>query len=737
MRANKLRDSPVMDPLNHAKHLQEPLPTALDLSMGCKRIPAKMSSLKALDLVKKTSWSDCNSGTNDVGASGTRFESHVSKPFKQVQSDVPQLAATSEFSFESRCSAERLHGPGPVHLVNGQPAVAETLSQCPTSNPLFTEHGSAGATADESFTHLTECPRKARIAASENTKMDTDTPLRAKDSAEGVKNLRNGLHSQLPCAKTTWHGKCTTDTVSAGTRTRGPGVLHDGTSFIPVSHSTCSVSFESEALTVAERRPMDHKHNAVETLSSECTGSGENSPCTVECISSDDSDVIEVPVRNRRSSNGLLLTESVAVRKVSQNREALFSPRQGTDHAGRAACSTPERVVRNGYHASEHVFCNPAETVEPGELLPPAVLLDSDPETDVVSKNVPSTSDMKNTERNLGPLRDEGSSVSLSRQEGAPASKKKNQTRAGPKRARPGKMTGLCPGGLAAASAAKRRRRKSRQSGSSSMFAPREPEIKLKYATYKEEKREGRGHGFAPYVRVELSACTIVNFREEDDDAQVRKGRQATVSCVSSGVIPSTSHLALGRPSVGSGTRADQACCLCGRTSNTSGLGDLHGPYYPCGPQPNSKTHLAEGGADDRPQTQSPLSVGGVLDGKEMSPTKRLRKRCTTEAWPGAPEGGERWVHEDCSVWSAGVFLVKGKLYGLEEALRLTQDIVCSCCRMGGATLGCFFRGCQNKYHFPCAVQADCMLSEENFTARCPKHKDKSPRTSTSRLQNR
>ena len=36
----------------------------------------------------------------------------------------------------------------------------------------------------------------------------------------------------------------------------------------------------------------------------------------------------------------------------------------------------------------------------------------------------------------------------------------------------------------------------------------------------------------------------------------------------------------------------------------------------------------------------------------------------------------EYWLHEDCCVWSAGVFLVKGKVYGLEEAVKVAQETV-------------------------------------------------------------
>ncbi|KAL0992992.1 hypothetical protein UPYG_G00101920 [Umbra pygmaea] len=88
---------------------------------------------------------------------------------------------------------------------------------------------------------------------------------------------------------------------------------------------------------------------------------------------------------------------------------------------------------------------------------------------------------------------------------------------------------------------------------------------------------------------------------------------------------------------------------------------------------------------------------------------------------PMDPE--ELWVHEACMVWSSGVYLVNGRLYGLQEALDGARDTVCSYCEMVGSTLGCYSKGCTLRYHYPCAMDADCSLNEDNFSLRCPKHK--------------
>ncbi|KAM9780407.1 transcription factor 20 [Neosynchiropus ocellatus] len=94
---------------------------------------------------------------------------------------------------------------------------------------------------------------------------------------------------------------------------------------------------------------------------------------------------------------------------------------------------------------------------------------------------------------------------------------------------------------------------------------------------------------------------------------------------------------------------------------------------------------------------------------------------------PMDPE--ELWVHESCIVWTSGVYLVSGRLYGLQEALDGARETSCSYCEMVGSTLGCYSKGCTLRYHYLCAIEADCSLNEDNFSLRCPKHKVKRERT--------
>ncbi|KAI3365394.1 hypothetical protein L3Q82_010484 [Scortum barcoo] len=322
----------------------------------------------------------------------------------------------------------------------------------------------------------------------------------------------------------------------------------------------------------------------------------------------------------------------------------------------------------------------------------------------------------------------------------------------------------------------KTRRRKHKPSQSSSMFTPKEPEIKLKYVNYKEEKRDLRLDSFSPFIRVERrqstpSLCTVINYPEEVR-TQRKKGQQQQQQQLHPGGfisanVPSTSCLQIGRASTHSQHQRSLICCLCGQSANAMDLGDLHGPYYPEGYQPSTKTPASmsglKGDEDDSsdsdssscnirgrgrkcaiPLTSRPLRPGAQLKDKGLlesrcwtcdstgSPAaKRARSDPTSadvEDWYSPPvlplEPCEYWLHEDCGIWSAGVFLVKGKVYGLEEAVKVAQETMCSACHNPGATLGCFFKGCPNKYHYRCALEsADCVLIEENFSMKCKKHK--------------
>ncbi|CAG5911587.1 unnamed protein product [Menidia menidia] len=346
----------------------------------------------------------------------------------------------------------------------------------------------------------------------------------------------------------------------------------------------------------------------------------------------------------------------------------------------------------------------------------------------------------------------------------------------------PGKAQSKSPGSkgpptakVRAARTPKRRRKKHKQSQASTLFSPKEPEIRLRYINYKEDKRDVKLDSFSPFVRVKRhqaspSLCTVVNYPEEvKTQPKKRQSAQSHPGGFISAVVPSTSCLQLGRVSMHSQYRRALVCCLCGQSANAIDLGDLHGPYYPEGYRPSTKTPVGtselKGEADEYsdsdssscsmrggggrkcaiPPTPWALKQGAQLkqkglqgrcrwagDGGSSPENKRARLDAASkdeEDWYSPPvlplEPCEYWLHEDCAIWSAGVFLVKGRVYGLEEAAKMGLETMCSACHHPGATLGCFFKGCPNKYHYRCALESDCVLIEENFSMKCKKHKNK------------
>uniref|UniRef100_A0A4W4ECB1 PHD-type domain-containing protein n=1 Tax=Electrophorus electricus TaxID=8005 RepID=A0A4W4ECB1_ELEEL len=208
-------------------------------------------------------------------------------------------------------------------------------------------------------------------------------------------------------------------------------------------------------------------------------------------------------------------------------------------------------------------------------------------------------------------------------------------------------------------------------------------------------------------------------------------------------------------------------CCLCQKWANYKNLGDLYGPFYPAEyaakfpkNQPQIRQILSHTGAQQvktchkqkpedlqqRPQhrklTSHPRFKRRHKSSEDLPRTIPINSKASLPFQPPPPsldslgpmaqlaqlplvplDPSELWVHESCIVWTSGVYLVNGRLYGLQEALDGAREMNCSHCEMAGSTLGCYSKGCTLRYHYLCAGEADCYLNEDNFSLRCPKHK--------------
>lgn len=180
-------------------------------------------------------------------------------------------------------------------------------------------------------------------------------------------------------------------------------------------------------------------------------------------------------------------------------------------------------------------------------------------------------------------------------------------------------------------------------------------------------------------------------------------------------------------------------CAFCHRGSHHQGLGDLYGPYpgaqqppRPADPDLNNSSGsssleemLRKGRATKRKKSDS---FSGSEDGPTSRRVSRQRKTSEAEREPELPK--EIWVHETCAVWTQGVYLGGNRVHGLQEAIAEAANLVCSKCKMAGASVGCISRACSEKYHFLCAVEKGCQLNTENFSILCFKHKKANARPS-------
>ncbi|KAJ3601747.1 hypothetical protein NHX12_032714 [Muraenolepis orangiensis] len=304
--------------------------------------------------------------------------------------------------------------------------------------------------------------------------------------------------------------------------------------------------------------------------------------------------------------------------------------------------------------------------------------------------------------------------------------------KAAPKKAVPGKR--------------RRQRKRRRPNSPPPLFAPGESDILLKYTQPREDKRKkSRPDDFQPYVHLQKRTCTVVNYQEDEESAGHPPCHAAHPGSPP-GSLPDTSCYRLGRLSSQSGGQPPLACCLCGSSANAMGLGDLHGPYYPMpqytqgqvaqrchSPLPNgvevegSAPSTENGEREPRVNTErKEVPVPGRVHGShgdddegvgcvedDTSSVLAIDSPRVLVEW--RPRTDERWIHEDCGVWSTGVFLVKGRLYGLKEASKVAKDV----------------KGCMLNYHYQCAISSGCLLNEENFSMKCSQHKNKVFRSAT------
>ncbi|XP_053209262.1 transcription factor 20-like [Panonychus citri] len=209
-------------------------------------------------------------------------------------------------------------------------------------------------------------------------------------------------------------------------------------------------------------------------------------------------------------------------------------------------------------------------------------------------------------------------------------------------------------------------------------------------------------------------------------------------------------------------------CVFCQQRSHYKGMGDLFGPYFiPVEIKSQSNQWSANGDNKmDEVGTwikQESVCSSSTSDNQLRSRLTYEKRRCPEGDSPDAKRrlivtntgleltsipsttinrinnnnnnsnnnnsnGGnstsqrEVWFHEDCLVWSNGVYLVGHRIRNIEEVIKDCSENICCECKLKGAPLGCLRKGCSPRFHYLCAKEKGCDMDEENFSIHCPKH---------------
>ncbi|XP_033210554.1 uncharacterized protein CG5098 [Belonocnema kinseyi] len=166
-------------------------------------------------------------------------------------------------------------------------------------------------------------------------------------------------------------------------------------------------------------------------------------------------------------------------------------------------------------------------------------------------------------------------------------------------------------------------------------------------------------------------------------------------------------------------------------------LSDLFGPYL------IGRERLEDGilSADEQDvmaeqkkgsKNKRSLRYAGLADqfSAKMSKKKRNSVESSTNTVftgmtliPGEEQRWEVWLHEQCAVWAAGVYLAGGRVTGLQEAVWDAAKSVCDNCGLTGANIGCVKRGCKAVTHYPCALTNSWLLDTNSYIPKCNIHR--------------
>ncbi|XP_011502793.1 PREDICTED: uncharacterized protein LOC105366163 [Ceratosolen solmsi marchali] len=163
-------------------------------------------------------------------------------------------------------------------------------------------------------------------------------------------------------------------------------------------------------------------------------------------------------------------------------------------------------------------------------------------------------------------------------------------------------------------------------------------------------------------------------------------------------------------------------------------LSDLFGPYV-IGKDVEDSVMSADEHEITKEQKQGnknkrSLRYAGLAD-QFLAKVCKIKKKCLNHSniYMGMTklscdeQQWEVWVHEECIVWAAGVYITGGRISGLQDAVWDASQSVCVSCGLSGANIGCIKRGCKFVTHYCCALTSGWQLNINQFLPKCNIHR--------------
>ncbi|RZB73490.1 GPI-anchored adhesin-like protein PGA55 [Asbolus verrucosus] len=166
--------------------------------------------------------------------------------------------------------------------------------------------------------------------------------------------------------------------------------------------------------------------------------------------------------------------------------------------------------------------------------------------------------------------------------------------------------------------------------------------------------------------------------------------------------------------------------------SDAPAPGDLFGPYFITTNSPEFERRLDDPydkqfKSKKIARTLDSNAVNAKVTGKKFKRKLSLDLKPEDDIYVGITDTGsgtfEIWAHEDCIVWSAGIYLVGPKIVGLEEAVWTSCNVLCEKCHLKGANICCLKRGCVSVAHVCCARLTSWQFHEDSYKTFCPEHR--------------